>query len=284
MKNHHLGPLAIFLAATLWSFGGLLGKLLPISGLSVAILRGGIAALVIALYRRRFLVVITKATVLAGISLALTTLLYMSANKLTTAANAVVLQYTSPIYIILLNYIFLKHKPSKLDLFALVGVFTGLLLFFMDALKAGNLTGDLLALASGLSFSGVFFANKLKGANPIESVYLGNLLSFLLLPLVFLDPQIFTLNLKDILLLLVMGIFQLGIAYILFSIGISRVSATSASIIATIEPILNPVWVFLFLGELPTRNALIGACVVLITVIVYNQIQSRNLSFSLDSK
>lgn len=239
-----------------------MGKMLPISGLSIAILRGGIAAIIIALYRRKFTVYITKATLFAGISLALTTLLYMSANKLTTAANAVVLQYTSPIYIILLNFMILKIKPSKLDFFALIGVFTGLVLFFIDALKVGNVLGDSLALASGLSFAGVFFANKLKGANPIESVYLGNLLSFILLPIVFFDPQVFLMDGLDLLLLFSMGIFQLGIAYILFSIGISKVSATSASIIATIEPILNPVWVFLLLGEKPSFNALVGANIV----------------------
>lgn len=270
MRLKNPGTFYILVGAALWSFGGLLGKLIPFNGLTIAALRGLISAIVIGLYRKSFKVHLSPSVVLAGISLTLTTLLYMLSNKMTTAANAIVLQYTSPIYIIFFSWMIYKQKPKQEDLFALGGVSLGILLFFASGLSAGHLLGDFLGLASGLSFAGVFFANKLPNANPIDAVYLGNVLSILLIPFIFFDPH---LNLEFIpwTLLLVMGIFQLGFGYIFFSKGIQRVSATSASILATLEPILNPIWVFLVMGELPSLLALAGAFLVLLTVTLYNR-------------
>lgn len=270
MNQQRLGPLAILLSATLWSFGGILGKLIPFSGLSIACIRGVIAAIVIALYRKSFRIKLTPAVFWAGLCLSFTTLLYMSSNKLTTAANAIVLQYTSPIFIILLSWIFLKQKPKKLDLFALVGVFAGITLFFSSSLSGGHLLGDSLAILSGLFFAGVFFANTLPGANPLDAVYFGNALSLVLFPFVFMDKAILAPSLIPWFLIAVMGIFQLGIGYLVFAYGIKHVSATTASILATLEPILNPIWVFLILGEKPSVTALLGGLLVLVTVLTYN--------------
>ncbi len=271
MTEIRKGSIYIFIAATLWSFGGLLGKAIPLNGLSIAILRGGISALTIALYRKTFRVHLSKSVLIAAIALSLTTLFYMMANKLTTAANAILLQYTSPVYIIFFAWLMYKQKPKRLDIYALIGVFIGMFIFFSRELSSGHLLGDLLGLASGVAFAGVFFANKLPNANPVDAVYLGNVLTFFLLPLVFFDQNLSSMDLQSISLLLIMGVFQLGIAYILFSIGISKVSATSANIIATIEPVLNPIWVFIFLNEVPNPIALLGGCIVLITVLIYNQ-------------
>lgn len=278
MNDRRIGSLTIFSAAVLWSFGGLLGKAISLNGLSIAILRGGISALTIGLYRKSWRVHLSRSVLIAGISLSLTTLLYMMANKLTTAANAIVLQYTSPIYIIVFAWIFYKQKPKRDDVIALLFVLFGLLIFFSRELSGGHLLGDALGLLSGLSFAGVFFANKMKDANPVDAVYLGNVLNFLLLPLIFFDDQLYHINAMDITLLLIMGIFQLGIAYILFSKGIQKISATHANIIAIIEPILNPVWVFIFLDELPNAMALMGGAVVLVTILIYNQSQMKKAS------
>lgn len=275
MKIFKSGSFYIFLAATLWSFGGVLGKAIPISGLSIAILRGGISAITIALYRKTFSVHLTRSVLIAALSLSFTTLFYMMSNKLTTAANAILLQYTSPLYIILLAWIIYKQKPTQVDLLALLGVGFGMFIFFSRELSSGHLLGDLLGLLSGLCFAGVFFANKLPNANPVDSVYLGNLLTFFLLPLVFFDQSVYTLDYKGWIMLIIMGVFQLGLAYLLFSIGITKISATSANIIATIEPVLNPVWVFLFIHEVPNPIALLGGVIVLATVIIYNQTLMR---------
>ena len=275
MTEIRKGSLYILIAATLWSFGGLLGKAIPLNGLSIAILRGGISALTIAIYRRSFRVHLSKSVIIAAIRLSFITFFYMLSNKLTTAANAILLQYTSPVYIIFFAWILYKQKPKKLDIYALIGVFIGMSIFFSRELSGGHLVGDLLGLASGVAFAGVFFANKLPNANPVDAVYLGNLFTFFLLPIVFFDSNLYSMNLLSTSLLFIMGIFQLGIAYILFSIGIKHVSATSANIIATIEPVLNPVWVFIFLNEVPHPIALLGGSIVLITVLIYNQASTK---------
>ena len=277
MSKLKLGPLYIVFAAIFWSFGGLLGKLIPWSGLSIAALRGIFAAITIALYRRSFSFKLNKPILLAGLSLTLTTILFMIANKMTSSANAIVLQYTSPVFIILLTFIIDKQKPKKRDIFAIFGVLLGICLFFFDQFKNGQYLGDLIALASGLSFAGVFFANKLPNASPIDATYIGNLLSFIILPFVLFDTS-FQLNQNPTIWMYIifMGVFQLGFGYIFFSLGIKQSSATSSSIIATLEPILNPLWVFIFLGEKPSILALIGGMIVLLTVTIYNTIVTRD--------
>lgn len=272
-----MGPLYIVIAAIFWSFGGLLGKLIPWSGLTIAALRGIFAALTIAIYRRNFRFKINKPILLAGISLTITTILFMLANKMTSAANAIVLQYTSPVFIILLTLIIDKKKPRKRDLFAMLGVLIGISIFFFDQFKSGNYYGDLIALASGLSFAAVFFANKLPHASPIDATYLGNLLSIFILPFIFFDQSFMQNQNPTIwLYIILMGVFQLGFGYIFFSLGIKQTAATTSSIIATLEPILNPIWVFLILGEIPSTLALLGGIIVLITVSIYNTIVTRD--------
>lgn len=200
----------------------------------------------------------------------------MVANKMTTAANAIVLQYTSPVFIILLSLFVLKQKPKKRDIFALIGVAFGISLFFYEQFRGGNYLGDILALFSGLSFAGVFFANKLPRASPIDATYLGNLFSVFLLPFVFFDPGFMNFSPLPWVMIAIMGIFQLGFGYIFFSLGIKHTSATTSSIIATLEPILNPIWVFLVLGETPKTLALVGGAIVLVTVVIYNTIVTKD--------
>jgi len=276
MRISNLGPLYIVIAAIFWSFGGLLGKLIPWSGLTIAALRGIFAAITIAIYRRNYRFKFNKPILLAGISLTITTILFMLANKMTSAANAIVLQYTSPVFIILLTLIIYKQKPRKRDIFAIIGVIIGISIFFFDQFKSGNYYGDLIALASGLSFAAVFFANKLPNASPIDATYLGNLLSIFILPFIFFDQSFISNQSPTIwLYIILMGVFQLGFGYIFFSLGIKQTAATTSSIIATLEPILNPFWVFLILGEIPTPLAIVGGLIVLITVSVYNTIVTR---------
>ena len=274
-KYEKAGPLWIVIGATFWSFGGVCAKLIPWSGLAIASVRGIIACVVIGLFRRSFRFRITKSTVFAAISLNLTTILFMMANKMTTAANAIVLQYTSPVFIILLSAIFLKEKPKKRDLMAVIGTLCGVSLFFLDQMKSGNMLGDFIAILSGLAFACVFFSNKLPGAHPMDATFMGSALSFVLLPFVFADKQVFSNGWFPWVVILFMGIVQLGFGYIFFSIGIQHTSATTGSILATIEPILNPIWVFLVIGESPKLLSLIGAAIVLTTIFIYNIIMTR---------
>ncbi len=275
-ENKKFGPLFILIAAILWSFGGVCVKLIPWSGISISAVRGLIACIVIGLYRKSFRVHITKAVMLVALCTMFTTVLFMMANKLTTSANAIVLQYTAPAFIILFSYLFLKQHPKKTDILAVIGTLIGVSLFFIDQMSTGKYLGDLLAIGSGICFAGVFFANKLPGANPIDSAFLGNMMSILLLPFLFFDKAIPTTDLQTVLVILFMGIVQLGMGYIFFSIGIKHSSAITSSIIATMEPILNPIWVFLMIGEFPKPLSLVGCAIVLMTIVTYNVITTKS--------
>jgi drug/metabolite transporter (DMT)-like permease len=200
----------------------------------------------------------------------------MSSIKLTSAANAIVLQYTSPVFIILLSLIVYRQKPKKRDMFAVIGVAIGISLFFFEQFQGGSPWGDILALASGLSFAGVFFANRLQGASPIDSTFMGNLLGIIFIPTIFFDKQFIThQSTLPWVMIIVMGIFQQAGGYIFFSKGIKHTPATTAGIIATLEPILNPIWVFLVIGEFPKPLALVGGMIVLGTVLIYNTIVTK---------
>lgn len=276
MKTDKSGPFYILLAALFWSFGGILSKLIPWSGLSIAAIRSVIAGLTIGIYRKSFRFKATPSTITASICILLTAGLFMIANKMTSAANAIVLQYTSPLFIIILSMLVFRQKPKKRDLFALIGVGCGISLFFFEQFRSGNYWGDLVALASGLTFAGVFFSNKLKGASPVDATFMGNLLGVVFLPFLFFDQQFLThQTVSAWITIVIMGVFQLGVGYIFFSKGIKHTSATSSSIIATLEPILNPIWVFLMIGETPQPLALLGGAVVLVTVLIYNTIVTK---------
>ena len=269
------GPLLIFLAAVLWSFAGIASKFIPWGPLSIACVRGVIGAFVLGLANKRWFFRPSKAVWLGALATVSTSVLFMTANKLTTAANAIVLQYIAPVIVILLFAFFTKSRPSSRDVIMAGIALFGIALFFLDHLGSGALIGDLLAILSSFTFALVFFANRLPGANAMQASYLGCLLHALLFPVLFFDPY-FGLGEPTVLLVIAaMGVLQTGLAYIAFSRGIRTTSAVSASIIAMIEPILNPLWVFFLLGEKPSALALAGAAVVLAAMTVYNVLLSR---------
>lgn len=273
--NRNKGPLFIFAAAVLWSFAGICSKFIPWGALSIACIRGLIAAATIGIVTKKWFFKPTTAVVLGAFSTAATSILFMMANKITTAANAIVLQYTAPAFVIILSALFLKIRPKRLEIMTVLITLSGISLFFIEHLGHGAILGDLLAVLSGLTFSLVFFVNRLPGANAMQASYLGFLLHGLLFPFMFFDRSLRTFELSVLLVMLAAGVFQLGMAYILFSKGIKTTSPVSASIIAMIEPILNPVWVFLLMGERPGALAITGAGVVIVTIAVYNIILVR---------
>lgn len=269
------GPLYIFLAAVLWSFAGIATKFIPWSALSIACVRGFIAACVIGLYNKQWWFKPTPAVWLAGIGAMTTSVLFMLANKLTTAANAIVIQYIAPAVVVALAAIFTRTRPKRRDILMIALCLGGIALFFVGHLGQGALVGDLLALLSSFTFALVFFANRLPGANPMQASYLGCMLHVVLLPFVLADPQVGGSSATVWLVMLLMGTLQMGLAFVVFSKGILTTSPVSASIIAMIEPILNPLWVFMLLGERPATLALLGAAVVIGATLVYNVLLSR---------
>jgi len=258
--------LFLILAAVLWSTSGILIKVLNWNPLALLSARSFFSALVFLIYLRRFPRHFTRWQWVAAISSVLTQLLYVTSVTMTTAANAIFLQYTAPIYIIFMGYWFLREKPSRTDWIAMLVIFLGLGLFFGDRLSPGGLTGNLLALLSGVTMALMTVAMRAqKDGSPAESFFLANLLG-IILGGYFVFQQPWTLvNWAGVAYL---GLFQIGLAFLLYSLAIKVIPALEATLIGTLEPILNPVWVFLFIHETPGPLALIGALIVLVGVVI----------------
>lgn len=273
MKKRNInGVMFIFLGSIFGSTGGLCTKLIPWHSLSIACARGGICALFLCLVRKQWKMRPTKQTLLCGICYLLTGALFMLANKMTTAANAIVLEFTAPIYVIVIVALYYKMRPKLLDLITAVIVLCGMSLFFIEHLGHGALAGDILALLSGVTCAGIYFFSSLPEADPLEAIYIGCLGNIIWLPMFFVDEgfrgSMFDLKVWAVVLFL--AIFQYGMSGILFSKGIRTTSPIVAVIAAAIEPILNPLWVFFVVREAPGPLALCGAAVVILTIAGYN--------------
>lgn len=273
MRVKYRGPLLIAVTAVLWSSAGVLIKLVPWDAMTIVGLRSLFAAAVMAIYMRRPRITFSKPVIMGGLSLSATMALFIFANKLTTAANAIVLQYTSPIFVILLSPLLLKKRPQALDIAAVGIVFAGVTLFFLDQLRADALLGCVLGVVSGFTFAGVFIANKMPDAKPEEATLLGYLINIVVCA-PFIATSV-TLDAVPWLAIALLGIFQLGIPYVMFSVGIKTTPPITACLIAALEPLLNPIWVMIATGERPGAYAVIGGSIVLATVVAYNILSVR---------
>ena len=277
MCSNTKGPLMIAATAILWSFGGLLIKFISWDAMTIVGMRALFAGAVMAVYMRRPRITFSLPVIFGGLALSATTIFFVYANKLTTAANAIVLQYTAPIFIVIFSIVFLKKRVTSFDIIAVIVVFIGIGLFFFDQLAANALLGNILAILAGVSFAGVFLINNMRGAKPEEAMLLGHIINVVIaLPFIFSGITFEPAAWGAVVLL---GVFQLGLAYVLFSIGIKTTPAIAASLIATLEPLLNPLWVLLFTGERPGAWALVGGAIVLVTVVVYNIKSARRNAF-----
>jgi drug/metabolite transporter (DMT)-like permease len=258
--------LYLALAAILWSTSGLFVKILDWQPISILAGRSFFASIVFLIYLRRIPTRFSMWQLLAAGMFILTQFLFITSTKLTTAANAIFLQYTMPIYVVLLAYWFLGEKPTRIDWLSMLVIFIGLTLFFGDELSAKGLYGNLLAIFSGVTGAIMMVSFRAqKNGNPAES----NLIAFLFtatLGFPFIMKETWTVN--SWLILAFLGIFQIGFAFIFFTKGIKHIPALEANLIGTLEPVLNPIWVFLFYGESMGAFALIGGLVVLGGVIL----------------
>ena len=273
--NDRAGPLFIALASICWSFGGLFIKFIPWGAMSIVGIRAVLAAAVFVIYRRSFKLEFTLGNILTAICLSSTTIMYVFANKLTTAAAAILLQFTAPVFIILIYLIFYRKKPTISAVVAVLLTLAGMMLFFAENLDTGAFWGNVMALISGLSMAGVYVCTKRSDTNPENALFLGFLINACIgLPFAFTEV---TADISAWVAVLFLGVIQVGFAYVFFSKGIKKTSALLACLISTIEPILNPIWVMLagFAGllpelEIPGLFALIGGIIIILTVVGYN--------------
>lgn len=277
VPRRHRGLVYVAIAALLWSSSGLFIKLMALNALQIAFYRSLIAALTIFVVcwvrKERLDLRLDLPTVGCALSYAAVLILFVTATKLTRAANAIFLQFTAPIYLLFLEPLFL-HAPFRRRNLAAVGAcVVGMALFFGGKLEKGDLLGNLLAMASGLSlavFSLLLKAKSLRrpDRSPVGAIVLGNLaIGLVCLPFVFRGPA---LDLRQGSMLLYLGVFQLGLAYMFYAAGLRYTSATGASITSMLEGVFNPVWVFLGIGERPSSYALLGALIILGAILAHN--------------
>lgn len=237
------GTLMMLCASVCFSLGGILLKIIPWNPFAINGVRNLIAACVIGLYvfftrhRMKFnFTVFMGAVCMAGV-----TTLFAIANKLTTAGNAIVLQYSMPIWLILLMFLFFRKKPSRLEVITIALVLIGILCFFFDSLSTGRIAGDLIALISGLFYAGMFMLNQFEKGDALSSMLIGQLLCGIFLSPMVMRETVFTLPVLAA--VFILGSVQVGLAYILFSIGTRYTNPITASIINAVEPVLNPILV-----------------------------------------
>lgn len=269
------GLLFVFIAAVLFSIGGLCVKVIPWNGMAINSFRSIVSVILLLIFAkvtgRKFK--LTPGVIMGAVSMCGVTTLYAIANKLTTAANTILLQFTAPVFVILVMWLVFQERPKRLDVITCVAVFGGVACFFLDSLGSGSFLGDALALLSGVCYAGVFMMNKFPGGDPLFATILGQALGALIgFPWLIQETQFTGVALASA---LALGVFQLGIAYMFFTTGIRYAPPVSACLVAGIEPILNPVLVAVVLGEMISPLSLVGGAIVFLSIMAYNVLSAR---------
>lgn len=271
MKKETVAMLEMLLCAALWSIAGIFMKFLPWNGFALAGLRSLIAGATIAIY-----MLVTKIpfrcnrrTLISGFLTGSVYICFTVSNKLTTAASAIVLQFTDPVFIVILSALLFHKKPKRADVTAVLITLLGIALFFFDQLTPGNLLGNCVAILAGFFMACMYMTvGTLPEEERFSAILIGQTFTFLVgLPAVILTHP--ALTGWTILCILVLGVFQLGIAYILFAKASLYCPPLACALLAALEPLLNPVWVLLFNGERPGPYALIGGVIVITAVTLW---------------
>lgn len=271
MKKENIGMIEMLVCAALWSIAGIFMKLIPWNGFAVAGMRSLIAGLTFAVYmiitRRSF--VFTSKTLLSGVLTGCVYTCFAVANKLTTAANAIVLQFTSPVFIVIFSALIFRQRIKRNDLYVVIATLLGIALFFLDQLKPGYILGNFVAIAAGMFMAGMFMAvGNLEGDARFSAIFIGQMFTFLVgLPFIITTKPEFTT--VAVLSIIILGVFQLGISYILYVHASKHCPPLACCLLGALEPLLNPVWVFLFDGERPGIFALVGAVIVVVSITVW---------------
>lgn len=268
--------LSLALTGILWSSSGIFIKLINWQPLSILGGRSLVAMIVFLVYLRGFPRRWTWPEVFGAVAFVATQLTFIIATKLTTSANVIFLQYTAPIYILLFGWWLLGERPHKMDWIAMLVIFSGMFLFFGDQLSPSGLVGNLIAALSGVCMAAMMLSlRSQKDASPIHTLLLGSVLGGLVgLPSMVREYQAgFTL--PDLGIILFLGVLQIGLPNLLYGWAIRHVQALESTLILTLEPVLNPVWVFIFLKETPGPLAVLGGALVLGAITLRAVVSAR---------
>lgn len=269
------GTIFVLLSAICFSTGGVLIKSIPWNSFSISMARSTLALFVMILYQRsqKKKFVFNKSVFFTAMCNFIMAVTFVMATKMTTAANAIVLQFTEPVFLILIMWIAFKQKPKKDAIITCILVLCGIFCFFFESLSTGGMAGNLLALVSGITYCGVFLSKKFPDGDFESSMIISHLISIIVGFPFFMKETVFEPNVLGC--VLILGIVQFGLSYVFLSKGLDHVSPVTASLTSTIEPILNPVLVAIFCGETIGLLSVFGAILVIGSATVYNLKQAK---------
>ena len=264
-KQQRLAILQMTACAVLWSAGGILIKLIELSPMAIAGLRGLFAGVTIGIYMlvTKQKLIVSKNVLICAFFLAATFFCFVSANKLTTAANAIVLQFTSPIFIMLFSVALFRQKFRGSDYVTALLTFAGVAVFFVGGLHHGQLAGDMVAVLAGIFMAGMYLSVSMTAPHEkMSGIFFGQVLTALVgIPFLFFTEG--TVTAVSAVYIVILGVVQIGIPYILMALATNHCPPLACSLIGALEPLLNPVWVLLFNGENPGWYALVGGVIVI---------------------
>lgn len=278
MNNRQMltGVFAMATTAFLWSLAGLFIKVIDWNPIAIAGLRSFIASFVILIYLKKPVFHLSFIQIAAAVANAVTMLLFVLANKTTTAANAILLQYMAPVFTAFIGAALLKEHTRIEHWIAFIIVTAGMIIMFLEKLEGGALLGNIFAITSAVTFSLFFvFMRMQKEGSPFESILLSHWITAGVCLVISIFLPLPDFSLKSVGAIMTLGIIQIGIPSILFVVAIKRITAVSANLIAVIEPVFNPVWVFIVLKEYPGINTIIGGIMIICAVTGVSIISSR---------
>ena len=271
MKKENRAMLEMLMCASLWSIAGIFIKLIPWNSFVISALRSLFAGLTVLAYIKikGYRIILSRRTLVPGLLLGLVYIAFVAANKLTTAANAIVLQFTDPIFIVIFSAVFFGQRFKKRDFIAVICTFVGIAMFFLDQLDGGRLLGNFVAIFAGACLGGMFMTmGKAEVQERFSAMLIGQAVAFLFgLPFIITTkPEISAL---PVLYIIILGVLQLGIPYILYGRASEYCPPLACSLLGAVEPLLNPLWVLIFDGEKPGVFALIGGVIVIVSVTAW---------------
>lgn len=268
----------MLICAALWSTAGIFIKLTPWSPFAIAGFRSAIGAVVVLIYIKisKTPVKFGRQAVINGALMSLTFLAFVVANKLTTAANAIVLQFTAPVFLMLYSAVFFKERIRRGDAFAVLFTLAGIALFFFDQLQPGYILGNCVAILAGAFMAGMYLTvGRADEPTKMGGMLLGHVFTAVVgIPFAFFTPT--PISVTPVLCILALGVIQLGIPYILLILSSKNCPPLACALLGAVEPLLNPIWVFLFDGEAPGVFALVGGVIVIAAVTVWCIWQNKN--------
>lgn len=278
MKKENKAIIEMLICATLWSIAGIFIKLIPWNSFAISCIRSLVAGITVLVFikikNHKF--IINRRTLTAGLIMGFVFTAFVAANKLTTAANAIVLQFTAPLFIVIFSAVIYRQRIERRDLVAVLFAMLGVSMFFFDKLEGGYLLGNLVAILAGALMGGMYMAiGESQGEERFSAILIGQTVAFLIgLPAVFITKP--ELSALPIMFIIILGVFQLGIPYVLYGKASEYCPPLACCLLGAVEPLLNPVWVFIFDGEKPGIYALIGGIIVIVSVTVWCAADKKN--------